>query len=117
MKEIKAYIRCKVAQDVLDALRKSGVENATLTHILAVGANIDHKYSKLNMEFGREVDKMIKLELICNDDEESSLVEIIRANSHSGHSGDGIISVSALERTIKIKTGEEGTDKLCLLKT
>jgi len=41
MKEIKAYIRCDRALKALDALGEAGMKHATLTHVLAVGAEAE----------------------------------------------------------------------------
>ncbi|WP_025322423.1 P-II family nitrogen regulator [Deferrisoma camini] len=112
MKLIRAYIRVERADEVLDALSQAGIVNATLTHVLAVGPNQDPDQSKVSMEFGRRVNRMVKLELICPDKDESMMVETIRKAACTGQPGDGVVAVQNLNRLVKIRTAKESVDAL-----
>ncbi|MBU0730561.1 MAG: P-II family nitrogen regulator [Proteobacteria bacterium] len=112
MKEIKAYIRTPRTDEVLSALHESGINNATLTCVFAVGPNIDADDSTVNLEFGRSVNRMVKLEVICSDRQEAMIVETIRKAAHTGKPGDGIISVANLNRVVKIRTAAESIEAL-----
>lgn len=48
-----------------------------------------------------------RIEIYCGDEVCSDLVEIIRGASHTGNSGDGIITVVDLARVLRIHTGQE----------
>ena len=112
MKEIKAYLRAERADEVLDVLGNAGIPNASLTHVLAVGPNIDQDRGRVSLEFGRRVNRIVKLELICPDRDEAQLVETIRAAACTGAHGDGVISVANVNRLVKIRTAEESMDAL-----
>ncbi len=112
MKEIKAIIRADKARETLDALQDAGAIHATVDHVLAVGKHVDNGDAKINMEFGRRVTKMVKLEVICSDRDDLRLVDIIREASCTGFSGDGIIVVSNVNRLMKIRNKCESTDAL-----
>ncbi|RMG97750.1 MAG: P-II family nitrogen regulator [Candidatus Dadabacteria bacterium] len=112
MKLIRAYIRVERADEVLDALTQEGILNATLTHVLAVGPNLDPDQSKVSMEFGRRVNRMVKLELICPDRDEAKMVEVIRRSACTGQPGDGVVAVQNLNRLVKIRSGAESTEAL-----
>ncbi len=47
-----------------------------------------------------------------SDDDADRVVETIVETASSGRIGDGKIFVTALERTVRIRTGEEGDDAL-----
>ena len=112
MKEIKAIIRTDKAQEALDALYGGGAVNVTVSHVLATGTSIDNGEARMNMEFGRQVAKMVRLEVVCSDRDDLRLVEIIRQASCTGQKGDGIIIVSNVNRIMKIRNKCESIDAL-----
>lgn len=112
MKEIKAFIRVGRADEVLEALVEEGFPNATLGHVLSVSPNPDPDESVVSMEFGRKVNRMVKLELICSDKDVTKGVETIRRAAWSGQPGDGVVAVSNVGHLVKIRTGEESVDAL-----
>jgi nitrogen regulatory protein P-II 1 len=112
LKEIKAYLRVERADEVLDILADAGIPNATLTHVLAAGPNMARDESRVSLEFGRRMNRMVKLELICPDRDEARLVETIRAAACTGEPGDGVISVANVNRLVKIRTAAESTEAL-----
>ena len=112
MKEIKAYIRVDRAPMVLDALSAAGITSAMLTHVLTVGTDTACENVKMNIEFGCNVSRMVKLEVICLDKEEFRTVELIREAACTTRPGDGIISVTNVNRLVKIHTAGESIDAL-----
>ncbi len=112
MKEIKAYIRSERAQKVLDALTNAGFPHATLTHVVAMGACADPEEASMNIEFGRAMCRMVKLEVICPDQEEPRIVKVLQKAARTGQTGDGIISVQNINRLVKIRTAAESLDAL-----
>ena len=112
MKEIKAYIRIDRALNILDALSQAGITHATLTHVLAVGAEAECNEAEMNIEFGCRVNRMVKLEVICLDKDELKIVGIIRKPACTGQPGDGIITVANVNRLVKIRTAAESVKAL-----
>jgi nitrogen regulatory protein PII len=112
MKEIKAYIRCERALKALDALGEAGIEHATLTHVLAVGAEAEGNQAEMNIEFGCRINRMVKLEVICLDKDELKIVELIRKAACTLQPGDGIITVANINRIVKVRTAAVSVDAL-----
>ena len=112
MKEIKAYIRCERALKVLDALGEAGMKHATLTHVLAVGTEAQSDQAEMNIEFGCQVNRMVKLEVVCLDKDELKIVELIRKAACTLQPGDGIITVANVNRLIKIRAAAESAEAL-----
>ena len=112
MKEIKAYIRCDRALKALDALGEAGMNHATLTHVFAVGAEADCDQAEMNIEFGCQVNRMVKLEVICLDKDELKIVELIRKAACTLQPGDGIITVANVNRLVKVRTAAVSIDAL-----
>ena len=53
-----------------------------------------------------------KLELVCRDDEAKLFMELIRAGSHTGATGDGRIFLSHVDEALNIRTGQTGETAL-----
>ncbi len=56
--------------------------------------------------------KIIRLEIILQDDLVDTAVEAIRASANTNRIGDGKIFVSNIETVMRIRTGETGSDAL-----
>ncbi len=48
------------------------------------------------------------VEVVCADAQVESVVEAIVRAAHTGHVGDGILTVEPLSRVVRVRTGEEG---------
>ncbi len=112
MKEIKAYVRTDRVNDIIQALEKAGVNGMTLIDVMAVGANIDPQNYKFSMSLVERYQKIAKLEIICRDADADRYVEIIRENGTTHSKGDGLITVSDVERLVKVRNGAEGEEVL-----
>lgn len=102
MKEIKAYIRNVMVDDVLDAL--SNLENIGGIAVVPLD-----EYAHSREEQALERIPMTKIELDVVDNAEQPVVDCILryGRTGEGHPGDGRVFVTRLERSIRISTGEE----------
>ena len=112
MKEIKAYIRPDMAERVVDGLIDAGLSCMALTHMEGVGLECDPEDWRISVDYVRKYSKVVKLEIVCADEEAPEYVEIIRKNGHTGSLGDGMIFVSDVGRAVDIRTGEEAEGAL-----
>lgn len=51
--------------------------------------------------------KVVKLEMVSKADHVDAIVDIIRKKASTGHRGDGLIVVLPVERSIRVRDGEE----------
>ncbi len=107
MKEIKAYIRKEQAEIVIRKLEQAGVTGMTVLDASALSQWADQESFSYSIDLVQKYSTVVKIELICNDSQEDSLVEVIKKYGYTGRSGDGWIFVSDIERAIRIRTGEE----------
>ena len=112
MKEIKAYIRSKKAEEVIRAIEGFGVPGFTLIEVKCLGAGVDPEKASFSLEYGEEFCAITKLEVVCDDDECDRIVDVIRESAYTGHRGDGMIFVSDVTGAVKIRTGESGEGAL-----
>lgn len=112
MKEIKAYVKISVVEDVVAALKEAGFRCMSIIDVSGLGNLRDPEQSKYSMEFVQKMSKLAKIELACKDDVVDKAVDIIKKRGCTHQAGDGIIFVYPVERAVKIKTGEEGENVL-----
>jgi len=112
MKEIKAYVKISVLQDVVAELKRAGFCCMTIIDVAGLGELIDKKDWKYSLEFVEKTSKVAKLELVCSENDADKVVNIIKRYGRTNQSGDGIIYVSPVVRVVKIRTGEEGQEIL-----
>lgn len=113
MKEIKAYIRCQKAEEVIQALEEAGVEGITLIDVMGVGQYLsDPNTSKYSIKCVEKYSDLGKLEVVCSDTDVHKIVETIREQAYTGMKGDGMIFVTPVEMAVKIRTGAIGEEAL-----
>ncbi len=113
MKEIKAYIRCSKVEQVIKALRTIGIENLTVVDVMALGKGmVDLEKYKYSIECVEKYSDVAKIEIVCPDEIVPSAVQVIRKQAYTGERGDGLIIVSNVEQTLKIRSGARGVSAL-----
>jgi len=108
VKLVKAYIRILMVDDVIHALEKIKISNISVIDIREMGRNIDKNNFRYSMEYTTAYTPMVKIEIVCRDEEVFNIVSVIKENAHTGRKGDGLIFISPVEDAIHIRTGEKG---------
>ena len=105
MKEIKAFIKPKRVQKVIESLSESGFKSMTLSQGEGTGAfKAKGASPSLNV---RITDRpLVILELRCQNEEAHSAINIILENGITPDPGDGIIYLTDIEDAFQIKTGK-----------
>ena len=112
MKEIKAYIRCQKAEEVIAALEELGIGGMTLIDVMGVGQLADPNTAKYSVKCVEKYSDVAKLEVVCKDSEVQKIVETIQEKAYSGMKGDGIVFVSTVDMAVKIRTGDQNEKAL-----
>jgi len=103
MKEVKAFIRCDKAEEVMEALEQTGEKNVTLIDVMGVGSLADPHTAKYSIECVKKFSDVAKIELICRDEDVKSIVDIIRRKAYTGMKGDGMIYTTPVEHFVEIR--------------
>jgi nitrogen regulatory protein PII len=106
MKTIIAYIRYDKADIVIEKLEEAGVKGMTLLDANALAEWADKEAFSFSIEYVQKYTKVVKIELICNNEDSDKLIEVITKYARTGKRGDGWIFVSPVEKAVRIKTGE-----------
>lgn len=114
MKEIKAYFRPEYVDSVVAALETAGAKDLTVLHVDAVGpmADADTDRHHFLRRYAEKYSAVVKLELVCRDEDAAGFVEVIRRTAHTGQHGDGRIFVAKVIEAVNIRTGATGLSAL-----
>jgi len=108
MKMITAVIKPFKLDDVRDALNQIGISGMTVEEVKGYGRQKGHTELYRGAEYVVEFQPKVRLQLAISDDRVDAAIEAICKAANTGKIGDGKIFVSALEQSIRIRTGETG---------
>ncbi len=113
MKKIEAIIKPFKLEDVKEALIEVGIEGMTVSEVKGYGRQQGHSELYRGAEYIVEFIPKVRVEIIVSSDEYlEAAIQAIRQAANTGKIGDGKIFVSDIQRTIRIRTGEENEEAL-----
>ena len=110
MKMIIATIKPFKLEEVREALTQIGVRGMMVTEIKGFGAQSGHTEIYRGAEYSVNFVPKAKLEIVADDDLADQIVDTITKTARSGKIGDGKVFVLDVEQTIRVRTGETGSD-------
>jgi nitrogen regulatory protein P-II 1 len=108
MKKIEAIIKPFKLDEVKEALHEVGIKGITVTEAKGFGRQKGHTELYRGAEYVVDFLPKVKVEVVLEDDLVERAVEAIQQAAQTGRIGDGKIFVSAIEESIRIRTGERG---------
>ena len=108
MKKIEAVIKPFKLDEVREALSEIGVSGLTVTEVKGFGRQKGHTELYRGAEYVVDFLPKVKIEIVVPDDAVETAIDSILKAAHTGKIGDGKIFVTAIERVIRIRTGETG---------
>ena len=112
MKKIEAIVRHFKLEDVKNALIEKGITGMTITEVRGFGRQKGHTEMYRGTEYRVDFVPKVKLEVAVEDNKVQTAIAAIVKVAQTGQIGDGKIFVSALEESIRIRTGETGGEAL-----
>ena len=110
MKMITAIIKPFKLDDVRQAVADIGIQGITVTEVKGFGRQRGHTELYRGAEYVVDFLPKAKIELAVADELLEQVVEAIANTARTGKIGDGKIFVSELLETIRIRTGETGSE-------
>lgn len=105
--EVRAIVRREVLERVVRCLNDSSISRLTVSKGHAVGAAVCADPAQLAEE-GVAYRDVALVQCICSRDRSAMVTEIICRAAHTGHPGDGIVSVHPVLELRRVSTGETG---------
>ena len=112
MKIVMAIIKPFKLEEVRDALTGLGVHGLTVTEVKGYGRQKGHTEIYRGAEYAVSFLPKLKIEVAVASDLVPEVIDSITAAARTGQIGDGKIFVTALEKAVRIRTGETDGDAL-----
>ena len=112
MKLITAVVKPFKLDDAKEALKAAGAQGITVSEVRGFGRQGGHTETYRGAEYKLDFVPKVRIELVVHDEDVSKLIDALRAAASTGKIGDGKIWVTNVERIVRIRTGEEGSDAL-----
>jgi nitrogen regulatory protein P-II 1 len=112
MKRIEAVIKPFKLEDVKDALAEIGITGMTVSEVKGYGRQKGHSELYRGAEYVVDFLPKIKMEMIVDDKDVDQVTSAIVETARTGKIGDGKIFVSDIEKIIRIRTGETGSEAI-----
>ena len=110
MKLITAIIKPFKLEEVRTALTDLGLQGMTVTEVKGYGRQKGHTEIYRGAEYAVSFLPKIKIEVVVATEGAEKAIEAITKAAKTGQIGDGKIFVSAIEHTVRIRTGEVDND-------
>jgi nitrogen regulatory protein P-II 1 len=108
VKLILAIIRPNRLDEVKDALREMGVTGVTSVEAQGFGHQGGHTEIYRGAEYQVDVVPNVQVEIVADDEEVQSIVDVVIASAGTGKAGDGMVFVLPVEQVHRIRTGRTG---------
>ena len=112
MKKVEAIVKPFKLDEVKEALQEIGIQGLSVLEAKGFGRQKGHTELYRGAEYVVDFLPKVKIEVIVDDAMVDQVVEAIIAAARTGKIGDGKIFVTNIERAVRIRTGEEGSDAL-----
>ena len=107
MKKIEAIIKPFKLDEVKEALSEININGMTVTEVKGYGRQKGHTELYRGAEYNIDFLPKIKVEIVIEDKNLPSVIEIIKKTANTGKIGDGKIFIYNIEKAIRIRTNEE----------
>jgi nitrogen regulatory protein P-II 1 len=112
MKLITAIIKPYKLDEVKTALQAFGVHGLTVTEASGYGRQRGHTEVYRGAEYTIDLVPKVKLDLVVEDHDAETLIDVIAKAAQTGKIGDGKVWVTPVESIVRVRTGERGAEAL-----
>ncbi len=112
MKLITAYIQPEKLSDVKQSLYAAEVYKMSVTNAMGCGQQKGYHETYRGVDVEVNLLKKVRIEIGVNEEFVQKTIDAIIEGARTGNIGDGKIFVMPLERCVRIRTGEEGSDAI-----
>jgi nitrogen regulatory protein PII len=109
---VVAIVKPFKLDEVKEALREAGVNGLTTTEVEGFGRQRGHTEVYRGAEYQVDFVPKVKVEVLCDDEQVTQVVDAIVKGARTGKIGDGKIWVVPAEQVVRIRTGEMGPDAI-----
>ena len=108
MKLVTAIIKPHQLDEVKEALEAFGLQGMTISEAQGYGRQRGHSEVYRGAEYTVDFVPKTRLEVLVDDMDASSVVDVILKAAQTGRIGDGKVWVVPVEEVARVRTGERG---------
>lgn len=112
MKHIMAVIKPFKLDDVREALVELGVQGLTVAEVKGFGRQKGHTEIYRGAEYAVNFLPKLQIDVVVTDQQADEVIAAIVTAARTGQIGDGKIFCHAVEKAVRIRTGETGAEAL-----
>jgi nitrogen regulatory protein PII len=109
---VTAIIKPFKLEEVKEALRGAGVLGITVSEVQGFGRQGGKSETFRGTEYKVEFVPKVKVEVLVDTDDVDKIVQVLADSARTGKIGDGKIWASDVDKVVRVRTGEVGTDAL-----
>jgi nitrogen regulatory protein P-II 1 len=109
---VTAVIKPHKLEEVKDALRAVGVQGLTVDEVKGFGRQGGHTETYRGAEYTVDLLPKVKVEVLVDAAEADKVAETIADAARTGKIGDGKIWITAVDKVLRIRTGERDVEAL-----
>lgn len=112
MKLVTAVIKPFKLDDVKNALEAYGIHGLTVSEASGYGRQRGHTEVYRGAEYTVDLVPKVRVEVLVDDDDAESVVDVIIKSAQTGRIGDGKVWMIPVDSVARVRTGERGHDAL-----
>ena len=112
MKLITAIVKPAKVDDIKVALQAAGIAGMTVSETRGFGRQKGHTEIYRGAEYTVDFIPKVCIEILTNDADAESIVDLIVRTANTGSIGDGKVWVTPVDTVVRVRTGERGGDAL-----
>ncbi|MFT6564838.1 MAG: nitrogen regulatory protein P-II 1 [Actinomycetes bacterium] len=112
MKLVNAVIKPFKLDDVKSALDAYGISGMTVSEARGYGRQRGHTEVYRGAEYTVDLVPKVRLEILVDDADADSVVDVIIKSAQTGRIGDGKVWLTPVDSVARVRTGERGEDAL-----
>ena len=109
---VTAVIKPHKLDEVKDTLKAIGVTGLTVTEVKGFGRQGGKTETYRGAEYTVDFLPKVKVEVVVDTFDTEKVIDTVTAAARTGKIGDGKIWAVTVDRVVRIRTGEQGTDAL-----
>jgi nitrogen regulatory protein P-II 1 len=107
LKLVIGIVRPEVANNVLESLYRAEVRGLSVSRVQGHGGELERVETYRGTRVKMALSEKVRFEIAVSDDFVDPTIEALCEGARTGEVGDGKIFVLPLERTVRIRTGEQ----------
>ena len=112
MKLVTAIIKPHQLDEVKEALEAYGIQGMTVSEASGYGRQRGHSEVYRGAEYTVDFVPKVRVEVLVDDIDAGSVVDVILKAAQTGRIGDGKIWTVPVEDVARVRTGERGVEAL-----